>query len=88
MKHVSSGQFELPLSAAEAIWLFTPEGERVWEPGWNPQYPAGDPSEAPGTVFTTAAHSSETIWVIVEIDRSEGSATYAPASLQGTTPGP
>ncbi len=77
MKHASSGQFELPLPAAEAIWLFTPEGERVWAPGWNPHYAAGDPSEAPGTVFTTAAHGSQTIWVIVEINRSGGSATYA-----------
>ena len=77
MKYASTGQFELPLPAAEAIWLFTPEGERVWAPGWNPQYAAGDPSEEPGTVFTTVAHGSETVWVIVEINRSIGSATYA-----------
>jgi hypothetical protein len=76
VKHVSSGQFELPLSAAEAIWLFTPEGERKWVPGWNPTYPAGDPSEAPGTVFMTAAHGTETIWLILELDRSGRSATY------------
>ena len=77
MRHESSGQFELPLPAAEAIWLFTPEGERVWAPGWNPTYPDGHPAEAPGTVFTTAAHGSLTIWVIIEIDRPGGSVTYA-----------
>jgi hypothetical protein len=77
VRHESTGQFELPLPAAEAIWLFTPEGERVWAPGWNPVYPAGDPSEASGTVFTTAAHGLETIWVIIEIERSGGAATYA-----------
>ncbi len=73
----ASGQFELPLPAAEAIWLFTPEGERVWVPGWDPQYAAGSPSEDPGTVFTTDVHGLETVWVIVEINRSLGSASYA-----------
>lgn len=77
MRYSPAGQFELPLPAAEAIWLFTPEGERKWAPGWNPTYPDGEPSEAPGTVFTTAAHDTKTIWVIVKIDRSGGSATYA-----------
>ncbi len=77
VKHASSGRFELPRPAVDAIWLFTPEGERGWAPGWNPRYVAGEPSEAPGTVFTTTAHNSETVWVIVEINRSGGFATYA-----------
>ena len=77
MRHTSSGQFELLLPAAEAISLFTPEGERAWAPGWDPQYPAGEPSEASGTTFTTSAHGLETIWVILEIDRSGGSAKYS-----------
>ena len=77
MRQTSSGQFQLPLSAVEAIWLFTPEGERVWAPGWNPQYGTGESSEAPGTVYTTTAHGLQTIWVIVDIDRSGGSASYA-----------
>lgn len=77
MRHTSSGHFELPLASAEAIRLFTPEGEQAWVPGWNPKYATGEPSEAPGTVFTTTAHGVHTIWVIVEIDRSGGSANYA-----------
>lgn len=77
MRRTSSGEFDLPLSAAEAIWLFTPEGERAWSPGWSPRYATGESSEAPGTVFTTVAHDTETIWVIVEISRTGGLATYA-----------
>ncbi|MFQ5516333.1 MAG: SRPBCC family protein [Acidimicrobiia bacterium] len=77
MRRASSGRFDLPLPAADAICLFTPEGERAWSPGWSPQYGTGEPSETPGTVFTTAAHGTETIWVIVEISRSRSSATYA-----------
>lgn len=72
----ASGGFELPLVAADAISLFTPEGERDWVPGWLPRYPGG-PDEAPGTVFTTEALGRETIWVILEIDRSAGRAAYA-----------
>ena len=77
MRYDASGRFQLPLSAAEAVGLFTPEGERDWAPGWDPEYATGSPSEAAGTVFMTAAHGSQTIWVILEIDRSGGSASYA-----------
>jgi hypothetical protein len=38
---------------------------------------AGEASEAAGTVFTTAAHGAETVWVIIVIDRAGGSASYA-----------
>lgn len=71
------GQFELPLAAREAMWLFTPEGERAWVPGWDPAYQAGRVSEAAGTVFTTSAGGIETTWVIVELDRPGGHARYA-----------
>ena len=77
MRYSSSGKFYLQIPANEAVRLFTPEGERAWVPEWNPHYATGEPSEAPGTVFTTRTHGSSTIWTIVEIDRSAGSATYA-----------
>jgi hypothetical protein len=73
----ASGHFELPLPAAEAVWLFTPEGERAWVPDWNPRYPAGNPSEAGGTVFATSAHGVETTWVIITVDRSKHVVAYA-----------
>jgi hypothetical protein len=41
-----------------AILQFTAEGERVWVPGWEPTYPAGDADSA-GTVFLTSAHGRE-----------------------------
>jgi len=72
----ATGGFELPLAAAEAISVFTPEGERAWVPGWEPRYPAGRSSEQAGTVFTTKAHGTETVWVIIEIDRAAGRAGY------------
>ena len=77
MKRVVSGEFELPVSAAEAIRFFTPEGERAWVPGWNPLYPAGEASEASGTVFTTDSDGVETIWVVQKINRNGYSSTYS-----------
>ena len=74
---VSDGEFELPVSAAAAMELFTPEGERDWVPGWDPRYPAGQPSEERGTVFRTVAHGVTSIWLILELDRSRRRAEYA-----------
>jgi len=72
-----SGQFELPICAADAIDFFTPEGERSWVPGWNPTYPTDAASEDPGTVFVTSHAGIETVWVIEEIDRTQHTSSYA-----------
>lgn len=62
---------------ARAMTCFTPEGERMWVPGWEPAYATGQASESPGTVFTTVVDGVETIWVIIGIDRVAGRAAYA-----------
>ena len=82
MRVRSSGQFDVALPAADAIDLFTPEGERRWVPGWDPAYPTGQPSEDPGTVFVTVSGGVETTWIVLRIDRLGATAAYA-----RTTPG-
>lgn len=77
MRRTPSGTFELPVSAAQAIGFFTPEGERDWVPGWNSAYPSGEASESAGTVFTTEAGGVETIWIVQRIDRDEYSSEYS-----------
>jgi hypothetical protein len=72
-----TGTFELPIPAANAIGYFTPEGERGWAPGWDPTYPEGRPSEAPGTVFITSHGDQDTIWTIHHIDREEFTSAYS-----------
>jgi hypothetical protein len=77
MRRTISGEFDLAVSAAEAIEFFTPEGERGWVPGWNPVYPSGESSETPGTVFTTDAGGVDTIWVVLNIDRDGCYSAYS-----------
>ena len=67
--------------------LFTPVGERLWAEGWDPLFPAGEQGDGaePGTVFVTAAHGRETIWVV--LDRGADAVRYAritPGHLAGT----
>ncbi|MGB5566490.1 MAG: SRPBCC family protein [Acidimicrobiia bacterium] len=81
MRLQSFGHFDVALPAADAIGLFTPEGERAWVPGWDPAYPARQPSEDSGTVFVTISDGVETAWVVLEIDRSGATAAYARITL-------
>ena len=76
MRRLAVGTFELPIPAEEAIGYFTPEGERSWVPGWDPTYPAGEATEATGTVFITSHDGTETVWVIDHIDRQAHTAAY------------
>lgn len=77
MRYKPSGTVEVDLPPSEAIGLFTPEGERDYVPGWEPDYGQSGPSEEPGTVFTTAVGGTETVWVIMHLDRDAGTAEYA-----------
>jgi hypothetical protein len=64
----------LPLDAAMS--LFTARGERNWVAGWDPEFPAGEPTEeGEGTVFLTSAHGRSTYWVVVA--RTPRSVRYA-----------
>jgi hypothetical protein len=50
----------------QAIALFTPEGERRWADGWDPQYPQPSRREGPGAVFTTSHGAHQATWVMVD----------------------
>ena len=77
MRRIVSGHFELDLPAEKAIGFFTPEGERDWAPGWNPTYPAGEPSETTGTVFITDVGGVETVWLIQTLDNAGCTVAYS-----------
>lgn len=83
-----TGDFILPLPPDEAFPLFSPEGERAWVPGWDPEYlHPGGASTDPGTVFRTTHHAEETLWLVLAHDPGQLLAEYAritPGSRLGT----
>jgi hypothetical protein len=68
-------EITVDLPPEQAMELFTPEGERRWADGWDPQYPQADRREGPGAVFTTAHGGHQTTWIMV--DQGPGSVRYA-----------
>lgn len=55
--------FELALAMdpKNALFLFTPEGEREWDPTWDPHFLSS-------AVFTTDGHAQHRVWVVDEYD--------------------
>jgi len=72
-----SASFELPLPRERAFELFTPEGERAWAPGWDPEYlhPA-DGRLVAGMIFRTHAHGEDTVWTVARCEPEAGSVSY------------
>jgi hypothetical protein len=72
-----SASFELPLAASDALALFTPEGEKRWAEGWDPEYvhPPDGRIEA-GMVFRTAIGGEDTIWTVARYDPDAGFVEY------------
>lgn len=65
---------------AEALKLFTPEGERTWAgKHWNPQYvyPAGPMRDAEGAVFTIQHGLSQVVWAVMQRDDVARKFAYA-----------
>jgi hypothetical protein len=70
-----AAEITVSLPREQVLALFTPEGERRWAAGWDPQYPDLRRREGPGAVFTTSHGSHDTTWVMV--DQRPDSVRYA-----------
>ena len=72
-----SGEFTLPLDIASAYPLFTPAGETLWVPDWQPQYfhPADGHTEQ-GMVFATAHGGETTLWTLADYQPASHSYRY------------
>lgn len=72
-----SGSFRIDASLDGAFPLFTPEGEKAWAAGWNPEYvfPV-DGKTAQGMVFRTQ-HSGPKTWLMTLYDPEHYHAEYA-----------
>jgi hypothetical protein len=60
-----------------AFPLFSPQGERAWVPGWDPEllHPPGV-EWAEGQVFRTQAELGEAVWIVSRLDRGGHRAEY------------
>lgn len=83
-----SGRFLLESPLARVAPCFTPEGERAWAPGWDPEYlHPSDGALGPGLVFRTRIDGEETVWMALRADFAAGEFEYArltPGSRVGT----
>jgi hypothetical protein len=72
-----SGSFDLPCSADTAFPLFSPEGERKWVKGWDPQ-PVFPETIIFGrdTVFREGQAGEEAVWTILDADWRTHRAEY------------
>jgi hypothetical protein len=85
--HVS-GSFRVAAPPAEAFRFFTPDGERLWVPGWEPEYlhPA-DGTFGAGLTFRTRHGGELTLWLVSRCDAAAGTIEYVrvtPDSRLGT----
>ncbi len=57
--------------------LFSPEGEKLWVPGWDPEflYPAEAAWEE-GQIFRTREETGEAVWLVTRLDRAQHRAEY------------
>ena len=77
-----SAQISLNAAPSAVFPLFTPEGERLWVEGWNPEsvYPADGAAELHG-VFLTHNHAAQpTIWAIVGFEAEHFRISYLRAA--------
>jgi hypothetical protein len=63
------GRFELDAPVGPVFHLFSPLGERLWVPDWQPEllHPFGASWER-GQVFRTDEGGGEAVWVVTELD--------------------
>jgi hypothetical protein len=71
------GEITLAGPIAEVFELFSPLGEKLWVPGWDPEilHPA-DESWQQGSIFRTREEMGDAIWVITRLDRERHEVEY------------
>ena len=83
-----TGRVEVAAAPADAFQFFTPEGERLWVPGWEPEYlHPPDGTLAAGLAFRTLHGGELTLWLVSRCDRAAGALEYVrvtPGSRIGT----
>lgn len=90
MRHIDlTGRLSVNAPPARAFAFFTPEGERDWVPGWEPEYLHPDDGALGErlTFRTRHQHGQETLWLVSRCDIAGGEIEYVrvtPGSRIGT----
>jgi MOSC domain-containing protein YiiM len=83
-----SGSLRVAAPLERAFPYFTPDGERLYVPGFDPQYLhplTGEQGE--GAIFTTDHNGEDTLWMVLRFSPADGQAEYArvtPGSRRGS----
>jgi MOSC domain-containing protein YiiM len=83
-----TGTLRVAAPLDQAFPFFTPDGERLWVPDFDPEYLhplSGD--QGVGAIFTTSHGGENTLWMVLRFSPREGVAEYArvtPGSRRGT----
>lgn len=72
-----AGTIEIQAPVSDVFELFSPEGERHWVPGWNPEllHPPGETWQR-GLIFRTQEEKGPAIWVVTLLDRQAHDVEY------------
>jgi hypothetical protein len=72
-----SGGFSISSRLERAFELFSPMGETLWVPDWNPEllHPPGT-EWARGLIFRTQEEEGEAVWVVTNLDRERHEVEY------------
>ncbi len=74
---ILKGRIILPGPVNRVFHLFSPEGEKLWVPGWNPEllYPQGAKWEE-GLLFRTREEFGDAVWVVTQLNLAAHHVTY------------
>lgn len=83
-----TGTLRVAAPLEQAFPFFTPDGERLWVPDFDPEFlhPLSGDQEA-GAIFTTRHGGEDTLWMVLRFSSTNGLAEYArvtPGSRRGT----
>jgi hypothetical protein len=72
-----SGAFQIAVSPDASFELFSPLGEKLWVPGWNPEllHPPGVTWKR-GLIFRTQEERGDAVWVVTALDHRQREVEY------------
>ena len=71
------GRIQIAAPANAAFRMFSPLGEKLWVPGWDPEllYPANSTWQE-GLIFRTREETGDAVWIVSQLDMSAYRVTY------------